>query len=818
MTRTDAVLVAALFVVGALEAALSVRPAQLAPFIVIPALTVPLSCRRRMPVAVALVVTAALVVPVIVGSAVLLERTFTGFICVLIACYTLGRRGEGHAFALATVACTSAFALTIGLNDGSVASGVLAAMIVVAAMAGGRVVRDRARLVELLEQQERELEAASRLQVDAAAGRERDRLSSELADLVSQGVSEMVLQVRVARQVASSDPRSAVASIEAVETAGKEALGEMRRLLGTLRRADEELALAPQPSLVRLDLLVERARRAGRTVDVSVEGEPVALPPGVDAAAYRIIEDALAAGERRGANRMAVCVRHARHVLEVELSSDVPLLRDAPAGGAAEATADGADDGAAMVGIRERVAAFDGELRAGPTGNGYVLWARLPLSGRPVRSAPPVDLGESTGGPADRRRSSSGRTHAPALPVRSQVGNLAVLALCALAVVEAAATVARQGSPLANAVVAAAIAAPLLFWRSRPVVGSAVAWAAAVAMAAFLTPVSEVPTLFMVLLLYPYTCARYAGRRRARAGLAVSLAGVLLVDVLQGTVAWGDLLFPVLLLSLSWGVGRMTRSRAVMAREVAERAQQLEQARDEQVAAAAAAERRRIARELHDVVAHTLSVMVVQSGAARWTFERDAARAGDALAIVEETGRTALVELRRLLGFLSSVEAAEMLRSQPGLGTLGELVERMAAAGMPVEVQIEGEPGHLPPALQLAIYRIIQEALTNALRHADGARAQVTVRYADEEVYLEVVDDGRARQTSKRGDQHGHGLAGMRERAALHGGEVSAGRRAGGGFAVRARLPVPVRWAPPEQPALAEGSAVMPVVRWKDEE
>ncbi len=814
--RTDALLAAALLVVGALEARLGAGTGEIAAFAPIPAFTLPLAYRRRAPAAVALVVTGGIVGPVIVGSAVLLERTFTGFICLLIASYTLGRREEGRVFALSTVACAGAFAVTIGVNDGSMPSGALAAMLVFAAIAGGRIVRDRSRLVEVLEQQARELDAAARLRVETAAARERDRISNELADMVSQGVSEMVLQVRAARQVAAVDPRSAIASIEAVEATGRQALGEMRRLLGALRRGDEALALAPQPTLARLEALVERARLGGRAVELSVEGELVPLPPGVDAAAYRIVEEVLAAAERQGAAGVGVRVRHTRHVLELEMSSEVRLSRDVAADGPTETTADGSGETAGMVGIRERVAAFGGETWTGPTSNGYVLRTRLPVSGRPVGPGPVPRPARATGGRGARLRSGSWRGYRPTRSLRSQAGDFAVLALSVTAVAEAATTPGRQGSPLDNAFLSAAVAAPLLLGRSRPVLASAVAWTAASVMGAFLTPVSEAPSLFVVLLLYPYMCARYAPRRGAHAGLAASLAGVLVLNLGQGTVAWGDLAFPPLLLWLSWFVGRTARSRALMAREVAERAQQLEQARDEQAAAAASAERSRIARELHDIVAHTLSVMVVQAGAARWTFECDRARASDALAIVEETGCAALVELRRLLGFLTPVESAEALGPRPGLAQLQELVDRTRRAGMPVELRIRGEPCPLPAGLDLAVYRIAQEALTNALRHAGRARAQVVVRYAEQTVSVEVVDDGRGRHTKKGGDKHGHGLAGMRERVAVHGGELFAGPLTGGGFAVRAQLPVPQGSAPPAHVSLVDDAGISSPAGTKD--
>lgn len=809
--RTDVLLAAALLAVGTLEASVSVGAGGLAALAPVPALTLPLAYRRRGPAAVALVVTAAVVGPVILGSALLLERTFTGFVCLLVACYGLGRHEERRVSALATIGCAGALAVTIGVNDASVASGALAAMIVAAAAAGGRIVRDRTGLVEVLERQARELDAASGLQAEISAARERDRLSRELADMVSTGVTEMVAQVQAVRHAPPPDPAATITSIGAVETTGKQALADMRRLLGSLR-GDEEVALGPQPTLTRLDALVERSSRHGRAAQLTVEGEPAELPPGVDAAAYRIVEEVLAAAERQGAAPVQVHIRHTRHALEVELSTDVPLSLDLPPESSIDGPADGSGGAAPAVGLRERVAAFEGDLWTGRTGDGWVVRARLPVGARPGRPA-------STGRPAGpnraraaRDRSRSWSAHPPVRPVRLRISGLVVLALSVAAVVEAAATPAREGPSWANVLAASAVAAPLLLGRSRPVLAAVLAWTAATVMGATLTPVADVPSLLVVLLLYPYLCARYADRRRARAGLAVSLGGLLTLDIAQGTMAWGDIVFPVLLLALSWAVGRMAGSRALMARDVAERAQQLEQVRDEQSAAAASSERRRMARELHDVVAHTLSVMVIHAGAARWTFERDARRANDALQIVEETGRAALVELRRLLGLLDPLEATEAVTAQPGLGQLRELVHRTWRAGVPVELRVEGEARPLPAELDLAAYRIAQEALTNALRHAGDARVQLTIRYADDAVHVEVVDDGHARPTKGRGDQPGHGLAGMRERVSNHGGELFAGPLAGRGFAVRARLPARDGWGPPQQaPVVEDAGAESPL-------
>jgi signal transduction histidine kinase len=219
---------------------------------------------------------------------------------------------------------------------------------------------------------------------------------------------------------------------------------------------------------------------------------------------------------------------------------------------------------------------------------------------------------------------------------------------------------------------------------------------------------------------------------------------------------------------------------------IKERRAFLDEERQEHGRRAAADEQRRIARELHDVIAHNVSVMVVQAAAANDVFDAHPEKARGALRSIEQTGREALTELRRLLGSVQTPQE-EAYAPQPGLSALDELVSRVRAAGLPVEVHVDGSLGDLPAGLDLSAYRIVQEALTNTLKHAAASRAEVGVRRTPTTLELEIVDDGVGNGT---GDTGGQGLIGMRERATLVGGEVEAGPRPGGGFQVRARLPL----------------------------
>jgi signal transduction histidine kinase len=245
---------------------------------------------------------------------------------------------------------------------------------------------------------------------------------------------------------------------------------------------------------------------------------------------------------------------------------------------------------------------------------------------------------------------------------------------------------------------------------------------------------------------------------------------------------------PLALLGASYLFGNEIASRQRQADEQRERAHQLEQERAEAVAAAAETERRHIARELHDVVAHSVSVMVVQAGAARKVMDDKPDAARESLLAVEASGHEAMAELRRLLGVLSENGSdPPPLAPQPGMAGLEALIARVREAGLPVELRVEGPPESLPPGVDVAAYRIVQEALTNALKYAGGASTEVAVRYTPDGLEIEVIDEGTI---SIPADGIGRGLVGMQERVALFGGTVEAGKRPEGGYAVLARLPL----------------------------
>jgi signal transduction histidine kinase len=344
---------------------------------------------------------------------------------------------------------------------------------------------------------------------------------------------------------------------------------------------------------------------------------------------------------------------------------------------------------------------------------------------------------------------------------------------------------------------------PVIFRRKNP----AAAFAVAVAAGAVQVIANTGPTgadLAIVVLLY--TLAAYRPRRVSTVGLAVCLLGSTVAIVRWATsphigfVQWifvGSIMFagPAL---IAWVLGDSMRYRRAYLIALEDRAARLEAERDAQAQVAAAAERARIARELHDVIAHNVSVMVVQADGAGYALQADPERARQALAAISRTGRQALSEMRRLLGVLRAGDERAELAPVPGLDQLRELLDQARAAGMSVSLTQEGAARPLDEGAELAAYRAVQESLTNTRKHGGLAvAAAVTLRYEQDGLLVQVTDDGPG--TAAADDGVGHGLAGMRERIAMYGGTMRAGPMDGGGYQVSARLP----FAGPDDPELA---------------
>jgi signal transduction histidine kinase len=322
-------------------------------------------------------------------------------------------------------------------------------------------------------------------------------------------------------------------------------------------------------------------------------------------------------------------------------------------------------------------------------------------------------------------------------------------------------------------------------WRRRAPLPALVLAVAAILVLATVESDAETLALVPAVLILLYTVGRETDPPRTWA------APVLVVGVAAyGPIALGqaavDFVFVTALYGGAWAFGRALRLRAQRVDEVSERAERAERQRDERAKAAAAEERARIARELHDVVSHSISVVAIQTQAIRRRLGPPHEREAQELRAIELTARQAMAELRRLFGVLRASGESLSLAPQPGLDQLERLVEQTRAAGLDVELELEGERVTLPPGVDLAAYRIVQEALTNTIKHAHAAHATVRVRYSSGALELLVEDDGRGALSRSNGA--GHGLIGMRERVALYGGTLETGARPSGGFRVAARL------------------------------
>jgi signal transduction histidine kinase len=324
---------------------------------------------------------------------------------------------------------------------------------------------------------------------------------------------------------------------------------------------------------------------------------------------------------------------------------------------------------------------------------------------------------------------------------------------------------------------------PLLVRRSHPFAVLAVTTAATIALVAGWDLYNPFPAGVAL-----YTVAERSDRRTSLVAGGVAVAA--LAVTFGPVVGWehGFLIIGRLLpFALAWLIGDSVGSRRKYVAALEERADRLERERETEAARAVAEEQARIGRELHDVIAHNLSVMVVQAAAADDVFDRRPERARKALRDIERTGRAALDELRQLLGSVHGEEAS--FAPQPGLALLDELAGTVRAAGLDVTVSRQGSPRPLPPAIDLSAYRVVQEALTNTLKHARASHAEVVLRYLDDELDLEIHDDGIG-EGAAPGNGTGHGLIGMRERLGLFGGTLAAGPAKGGGYVVSARFPL----------------------------
>ena len=345
----------------------------------------------------------------------------------------------------------------------------------------------------------------------------------------------------------------------------------------------------------------------------------------------------------------------------------------------------------------------------------------------------------------------------------------------------------RRGDSDASLFNQLVVIAPLVARRRWPF-----ATLVAIAGLAVITSITA-PTPWVQILAVSYasfSAGLLSGDRVRSATGTIGIAALMTVGFLaQEGDPMRSLVLPFVIVVPSWLLGDVLRARRLESLRLAREAEAAARDAERRLSEAATDERRRVARELHDVVSHAVSVMVIQAGAARQVLDRAPGQAEESLLSIEATGREAMDDLRAFLGVLNDDPQETGLAPQPGVDRLGALVERVREAGLPAALEVDGLPRALPASLDVTVYRIVQEALTNALRHAQRAATLVRLSYEPSVLRLEVLDDGPAVDTeSVMGS--GRGVVGMRERASLVGGRLEAGPRIGGGYAVRAWLPL----------------------------
>jgi signal transduction histidine kinase len=378
------------------------------------------------------------------------------------------------------------------------------------------------------------------------------------------------------------------------------------------------------------------------------------------------------------------------------------------------------------------------------------------------------------------------------LIARHPVAVDAALASVLLIIGEAAVVGARRGAihGVSTAMEVILLAAAVALRRPSPVAAAGLMLTAIVIDRATGGGLSRAGVGGAAVVLVGYAAGAHAGRREGPVALGLLLASMTIVymSVLgQKGTAPSEWLWELAFAVAPYGVGRLLRARRRVHAELEDRALALTYEREQRERLAVGVERARIARELHDVAAHSLSLMVVQAGAARSVLGVAPDAAAEALEAIAATGRQTMADMARLLGFLETDDTSSL----GSVSRIGDVVARARQAGLPVEVHITGTARRLPSEVDLAAYRIVQEGLTNALKHAGGARTQVLVAYDDAALRVEVSDDGRPRiRHPLAASGAGQGLQGMRERVAMAGGELTAGRRPDGGWAVVAGLPL----------------------------
>ncbi len=596
-----------------------------------------------------------------------------------------------------------------------------------------------------------------------AAVEERNRMARELHDVVAHCLSVMVVQTSAAGRIAARDAEAARGALREVERAGREALVELRRIVGVLRRESEDISDFAAPGLGRVEDLIEHTRAAGLCVELHVEGATWNLSPGVDLLGYRVVQEALTnALKHAGPARANVSVIVSERELELTVS-DTGI-------GASDTDADATASGYGLRGMSERVELYGGELRAGPAAvGGYEVAARIPLDGvgpQPATLGAPARAQHVT---AEPRAGLRWPWLDPALAVIS----LVAFEITVLGVGH------RRGPLWLNLALAAALAVAALARRRSPLLFLVVVAVLGGVMNTYLIQLKDLPLVGAYFLLVPtYTIAAWAEQREAVSGLALLLGGAATSELITQRGKAGDFVGAVFTVIAAWTAGRAIRSYRKLSSELARTSARLAAEREDRARLAVAGERSRIARQLHAAVAGHVAAMVVQVDAALSLLEREPDQSRLAMEAVEDIGREALAEMRRILGVLRHNEDAGERSPQPGLDHVYALIERSRAQGQSVELTVDGEAGTLAPGVELGLYRILESALQSA-----SQRAAIAVGLCFGEHELEL------RLTAGCAGPNRWPTDTMRERLALCGGRVDPESVVDGGWRFTARVP-----------------------------
>lgn len=552
-----------------------------------------------------------------------------------------------------------------------------------------------------------------------AADAERAKVARELHDVVAHSVSVMVVQASGARRVLASDVTMAVQALGAVETAGREALVELRRIVGALRRSDPGSEHPVAAGLANLPVLVDRAVQAGLIVDLQCDGVHPSLSAGVELTVFRLVQEGLTnAIKHAGPTTARVTISFTPNAVTVQVCDD----------GRTSGVANHSGSGHGLIGLHERVNLYGGTFRSGPrAGRGFEITATIPLDSISV-AVPPAPA-------SPPMRGAKWRVNLDPLIA---VGFLVLLEVTTI-------SSGVHGGARLRDVVAVAAMTSAAGWRSRhPLWFVVVVVALTLSLSSQVAPRTSVFSAIYVGLILPYTVAAWEPRSRAGVGLVILVAGSAIDQLLVHHVSVGYYAGPLFVIMVAWIAGRAVRARRGRAVALEHTTVRLAAERHHHAELAVAGERSRIARELHAVVSQNVAVMVVQAQAARAQLVAGASSADESLQAIQDTGRQALTELRRILGVLRHHSEVPELAPQPGVDQIRPLIQHWRQQGLRVDLTVSGEPNALSAGVNLAVYRILEDILAASEQRSAVA---IALRFADDNIELAIGARPRTGQT-----------------------------------------------------------------------